>query len=159
MRRKGINIAVLSIVIGILLVGVVYAEDQIQETDNFKFLVPDTWQFIVYENGAVQIFNRMATYMVELKKEGYNMTDADWKSSMKIFVEQFKGSDPVVVEMLGFQFLKTTFDYSGTHQSLYTALLGGEKISVGIMGPEHETDEKIQAIRKSIEIKTEAATE
>ena len=68
MRRKGINIAALSIVIGILLIGVVYAEDQIQETDNFKFLVPDTWQFIVYENGAVQIYNRMATYMVELKR-------------------------------------------------------------------------------------------
>src|SRR5690554_5002474 len=102
MRRKRINIAALSIVIGILLIGVVYAEDQIQETDNFKFLVPDTWQFIVYENGTVQIYNRMATYMVELKKEGYNLNDADWKSSMKIFVEQYKGSDPVVVEMLGF---------------------------------------------------------
>jgi hypothetical protein len=159
MRRKGINIAALSIVIGILLIGVVYAEDQIQETDNFKFLVPDTWQFIVYENGTVQIYNRMATYMVELKKEGYNLNDADWKSSMKIFVEQYKGSDPVVVEMLGFQFLKTTFDYSGTHQSLYTTLLNGEKISIGIMGPEYETDEKIQAILKSIEIKKEAATE
>ena len=47
----------------------------------------------------------MATYMVELK-EGYNLNDADWKSSMKIFVEQYKGSDPVVVEMLGFQFSK-----------------------------------------------------
>ena len=74
MKQKALSVLVVTVVLGILLVGLTGAEETMQETETFKFMVPDKWEFTVFQNGAVQIYNRMGTSMVELKKEGLYRT-------------------------------------------------------------------------------------
>ena len=95
----------------------------------------------------------MGSYMLELRKEGYNNTDADLAMINEIFLNQYDGTPWEEVEMLGLKFFKTTFEYGGKQQSLYNALKEGVKISIGMMGEDHDTEPTIQAVFKSIVIK------
>jgi len=157
MKYKAVAVMFALLVIGVVLAGTTGANETVpgtvEETENFSFLVPEGWQFMVFESGAVQIYNRTATYMVELKKEGYNMTDADLAMVNELFVKQYEGTPLEEVEMLGLKFYKTTFEFGGRQQSLYTALKDGVKISIGMMGEEHATEPTIQAVFQSITLK------
>jgi hypothetical protein len=147
------SLAVVLVVCGLL--GLVQAAVQgaVKESDNFKILVPNGWEFSDFKNGAVQTYNKMGTFMVEVKIAGTNMTEADVKSGVDTFVKQYKGSGPDKVEMFGLSFLKTTFDKSSQHMSYYAAIKGGKQVSIQLLGPAHETDANIQAVLKSIQIK------
>ncbi len=126
---------------------------KVQESADFKILVPEGWTFTDFKNGAIQTYNKMGTYMVEVKKAGYNMTEKDVESTLQSLANQYKGTPLEKVEMLGLKFYKTTYTFGSTRQTMYTALRKGEKISIGLMGPDHEKDKTIQAVFRSITLK------
>lgn len=139
------------VVFGLLNVSQAAVPGTVKETANFKILVPTGWEFSDFGNGALQTYNKMGSFMVELKIAGENMTDV--KSNVDNFVTQYKGSGPDKVEMLGLSFFKTTYDKGSQHMSYYAALKNGKMISISLLGPAHETDATIQDVLKSIQIK------
>jgi uncharacterized surface protein with fasciclin (FAS1) repeats len=155
MKRVVIAASLAAVVVfcGLLSLGQAAVQGAVKESDNFKILVPNGWEFSDFKNGTVQTYNKMGTFMVEVKIAGTNMTEADVKSGVDTFVKQYKGSGPDKVEMFGLSFLKTTFDKSSQHMSYYAAIKGGKQVSIQLLGPAHETDANIQAVLKSIEMK------
>jgi len=116
-------------------------------------MVPNGWQFSDFKNGALQTYNKMGSYMVEVKKAGKNMSESDVQNTVAALAKKYKGTGPEKVKMLGLVFYKTTFNVASTHQSLYSALRNGAKISIAMMGKDHETNATMQAVFKSIVIK------
>jgi hypothetical protein len=155
MKRIVIAASLVTVLVfcGLLSLGQAAVQGAVKESDNFKILVPNGWEFSDFKNGTVQTYNKMGTFMVEVKIAGSNMTEADVKSGVDTFVKQYKGSGPDKVEMFGLSFLKTTFDKSSQHMSYYAAIKGGKQVSIQLLGPAHETDANIQAVLKSIEVK------
>jgi len=157
MKHKAVAVMFALLVSGLVLAWTAGADEMVpgtvEETEDFSFLVPEGWQCTVFASGTVQIHNRMGSYMVELKKEGYNMTDEDLDMVNQLFVKQYEGTPLEEVEMLGLKFYQTTFEFGGRQQSLYTALKEGIKISIGMMGEEHATEPTIQAVLQSITLK------
>jgi hypothetical protein len=124
----------------------------IRETADFRLMVPENWEFVDFGISGLQAYNSMGTYIVSLKKEGFNMTEQDEAVLMASFVENNKGSHPVRVEFKGLNWLKTAYYSSGMHQTLYTAVKEGRKVSIVLSGPDHENNDSIQAIMGSVEI-------
>ncbi|MBI5645793.1 MAG: hypothetical protein HY962_02585 [Ignavibacteriae bacterium] len=119
----------------------------------FSILVPEGWQFSEFNDGTVQTYNNAGTFMVQAKKAGMNMTDKDVETNLTSMMTQYKGTAIENVDMLGLTFLKTTYDASGSHQTLYGALKDGMQISIQLMGPGHETDATIQGVLASIRLR------
>lgn len=154
MKRMVILVAVFALLmVGLVPMAATAADGALKETADFKLMVPDGWEFSDFGNGAVQTYNKSGSYMVELKKAGNNMTEKDVESGLASIAKQYSGTDPEKVDMLGLTFYKTTFDRSSTHQTLYTALKDGAKISINLVGADHETEPTIQGVFKSIELK------
>ncbi|MFH0782384.1 MAG: hypothetical protein V2B20_10605 [Pseudomonadota bacterium] len=141
------------IMFGLLTIGQAAVQGTVKETANFKILVPNGWEFSDFGNGKLQTYNKMGSFMVELSIGGNNMTEADIKSQVATFVKNNKGSGPDKVTMFGLSFDKTTYDKSSMHMSYYWALKDGKKITISLLGPNHETDATIQEVLKSIQIK------
>lgn len=116
----------------------------------FQLLVPDGWQFTDFGNDSLQVYNMMGTLMVSLKRDGYNMTEQDEEKLIAGFAAQYKGSTPEKVSFKGMNWNKTVYDY-GMHQSLFTCIRDGRKISLQLAGTDHENNEIIQAVVDSIE--------
>jgi hypothetical protein len=130
------------------------AQGTIKETADFKITVPAGWEFSDFGNGAVQTYNKMGTFMIELKKAGENMTDKDVEAGVASLAQQYKGTTPEKVEMLGLTFYKTTFDRSSQHHTFYAAInKNGKKVSIDLMGPDHEKGANLQGAFKSIALK------
>ncbi len=141
------------VVAGLLASGAIAAQGTVKETADFKIMVPEGWEFSDFGNGAVQTYNKSGSYMVELKKAGLNMSEADVEKGVAGIAKQYKGSGPEKVEMLGLTFFKTTFERSSKHATLYAALKDGKKVSITLFGANHETEATMQAVLKSIELK------
>lgn len=154
MKRMSAAVMVMVfVIVGLLASAGIAAQGTVKETADFKIMVPDGWEFSDFGNGAVQTYNKSGSYMVELKKAGSNMSDADVESGVASIAKQYKGTGPDKVQMLGLTFYRTTFDRSSMHATLYAALKGGTKISITLFGANHETDATMQAVLKSIELK------
>ncbi len=125
----------------------------IRESKLFKILVPQGWEFSSYEDGTVQTYNRSATYMVEVRQAGMNMTEKEIESLLASLSKRYNGTPLEKVEFLGLSFFKTTYTANSSHQTMFNAHKNGTKISIAMMGPDHETDPTIQAVFKSIVIK------
>jgi hypothetical protein len=125
----------------------------VKESADFSLLVPEGWEFSDFGNGTVQTYNSSGSYMVELKKAGSNMTEKDAESGVANLASQNKGTGPEKVEMLGLTFYKTVFDKSSMHMSYYAGIKDGVKISINLVGKDHETDPAIQAVFTSIALK------
>ena len=125
----------------------------VKESKHFTVLVPEGWQFSGFDDGTVQVYNTSGSYMLQAKRAGMNMNEKDLEMSISGIITQYKGTPVEKVEMLGLTFLKSTYDASGSHQTLYAALKNGEKISIQLMGPQHETDKTIQAVLQSLQLK------
>jgi hypothetical protein len=125
----------------------------VREAKFFSVLVPDGWEFMEFNDGTVQTYNKSATRMVELKRGGYNMNEKDLEGTFTTFVTQYKGSPIEKVQMLGLTFLKTTYTYSSKSMTAYSALKDGQKISISLMGPDHQKDATIQAVLASVKLK------
>lgn len=80
------------------------------------------------------------------------MTEQDEAVLIASMSEKYKGTPVERVEFKGLNWFKTTFNASGFHQSLFTAIKDGQKISIQLAGPDHETNEIIQAVFDSVEI-------
>ena len=154
MKRMTVAVMVGSLIImGLMFVGAAAAGGTMKETAEFKIMVPDGWQFSDFKNGTLQTYNRSGSYMVQVKKAGMNMNEADVQRNVASMAKRYKGTGPEKVEMLGLVFYKTVFTAGSSHQSLYSALKGGAAISIAMSGKDHETDPTIQAVFKSIVIK------
>ena len=154
MKRMAIVAAVLALlVVGFLPAAATATDGALKETADFKLMVPAGWEFSDFGNGALQTYNKSGSYMVELKKAGNNMTEKDVETGVAAIAKQYSGSGPDKVDMLGLTFYTTTFDRSSTHQTLYAALKDGVKISINLVGADHETEPTIQGVFKSIELK------
>lgn len=154
MKRMSVAVMVTVFAVMSLLASMaIAAQGTIKETADFKIMTPDGWEFSDFGNGTVQTYNKSGSYMVELKKAGSNMSEADVESGVANIAKQYKGTGPDKVEMLGLTFYRTTFDRSSMHATLYAALKDGTKISITLFGADHETDATMQAVLKSIEIK------
>jgi hypothetical protein len=125
----------------------------VKESANFKILVPEGWEFMAFSDGTVQTYNKSMTYMVEAKKAGYNMTEKDVELLIGNLAKQYNGTPVEKVEMLGLSFFKTTYTANSSRQTMYNALKDGAKISITLMGPDHEKDATIQAVFKSVALK------
>jgi hypothetical protein len=125
----------------------------VKESAAFKILVPEGWEFSTFNDGTVQTYDKSGTYMVEAKKGGMNMTEKDVEMVIGTLAKQYNGTPLETVEMLGLKFYKTSYEAFSKKQTMYNALKGGQKISIALMGPEHQTDPKIQAVLKSIVLK------
>lgn len=125
----------------------------VRDAKFFKILVPDGWEYMEFNDGTVQTYNKSATAMVECKRGGYNMTDKDLEGTFTTFVTQYKGTPIEKVALFGLTFLKTTYTYSSKSMSTYSALKGGQKISISLMGADHDKDATIQGVFRSIVVK------
>jgi hypothetical protein len=125
----------------------------VKESAHFKILMPEKWQSSSFADGTIQVYNAAMTSMVEVKKAGYNMTEKDVEVLIGNLAKQYNGTPVEKVQVLGLTFYKTTYNAGSSHQTMYNALKGGAKISITLMGPDHEKDPTIQAVFASIEIK------
>ncbi|EIC23002.1 hypothetical protein [Thiorhodovibrio frisius] len=129
------------------------AEGTMKETADFSIMVPDGWKFSDFNNGTIQTYNGAGTYMVQIEKAGMNMTEQNLLDSMAGLVKRYEGTEPEKVEMQGLTFYKTTYEANGRSQSQYSALKDGSKITISLMGKDHQNDPKIQSVMESIVIK------
>ncbi|PKP01885.1 MAG: hypothetical protein CVU11_13880 [Bacteroidetes bacterium HGW-Bacteroidetes-6] len=127
-------------------------EGKIRGNSAFNLLVPTRWEFADFGNNAIQVCNIMGSFMVSLKKNGLNTTEQDEAALIALMSEKYNGTQVERVEFKGINWFKIVFDASGFHQSLFTAIKDGRKISIQLAGPDHESNEIIQAIFNSIEI-------
>ncbi len=97
-------------------------EGEIKGNSAFNLLVPVRWEFADFGNDAIQVYNMMGTYMASLKKDGLNMTEQDEAVLIASMSEKYKGTPVERVEFKGLNWFKTTFNASGFHQSLFTAI-------------------------------------
>ncbi|MBE0642674.1 MAG: hypothetical protein IH600_01180 [Bacteroidetes bacterium] len=123
------------------------------ETPEFTILVPEGWEASDFGGGAFQTYNKSGSYMVEVRKAGVNMTEKDVESTLQALVTQYKGTPIKTVDMKGMKYFTSTYEANGRHQTMYNGLKGGAKISISLVGPDHETDPTIQGVLSSIVVK------
>jgi hypothetical protein len=118
----------------------------------FTMLVPDGWEFAEFPSGTIQAWTPSRSYAVEVKIEGSNMNEKDVEWALEQMRERYDGTPLVKEEHFGRTFLKTTYDFQSMHQSRYSGLKDGKKISITLSGPDHESDATVQAMFGSIVI-------
>ena len=127
---------------------------EMTEVPGFRMLIPKGWEKNYFEaGGSLQTYPPNWKYMVQVKKAGYNMSQADVDMNLNGLVDRYKGTAVKTVEMLGMTFKTSTFEANAQLQTMYFALKNGEMISITLMGPDHQTDPTVQAVFKSIELK------
>lgn len=120
----------------------------------FRMLIPEGWEHNLFEaGGSLQAYTRDMKYAVRVSRSGYNMSQADIQTNLESILKVHKGTPIKTMEMLGLNFIYSTYDANGQYQTMYLALKDGQSIGIVLLGPEHQTDPTVQAVFKSVELK------
>lgn len=124
---------------------------EIYETERFSLTVPDNWN-VMDVQGGVQLY-RMSGEIFEVHFQGFNQGEGHAREQIEWLAEQYDGTEPKEVELIGKRFWMTSFTASGVPQVAYHLIEEGEMLSIKYGGPGYETDPVFTAILDSIVFK------
>lgn len=128
------------------------------ENDFFTAEIPEGWT--VFDDSRVKMMRiypegdtSMYAPTIHLKFEGNGNWAGTPEDSISTMAKNYNGTEPKKEVINGIEYWTTTYEYSGSKQTMYVAGKDGNKITVTIVGKDYETIPEIQEILKTISYK------
>jgi len=128
------------------------------ENDFFKAEIPKGWT--VFDDSKVKMMRiypegdtSMYAPTIHLKFEGNGNWAGTPEDSISTMAKNYNGTEPKKEVINGIEYWTTTYEFSGSNQTMYVAGKDGNKITVTIVGKDYETIPEIQEILKTISYK------
>lgn len=128
------------------------------ENDFFSAVIPDGWTVFddskvrmmrIYPEGDTSIF----APTLHLKFEGNGNWGGTPEAAIQEMVERYSGSDPEKTVINGLEYVRTTYEHSGSNQTMLVAKKNGNKITLTLVGRDYESNPDLAEILDSISIK------
>lgn len=120
------------------------------EAEFFTIFIADGYTAMVV-NGGVQAYK--GNNFIEIHVRGFNNTEVDAETSIKILAKNFEGTEPEKINLLGQVFYHSYIQAQGISQDVYLSVKDGRKISITLSGKDHEKDEDLKVMFGSIKLK------
>lgn len=117
------------------------------ETDHFTMTVATGYNKMDI-NGGIQAYQGSNAIEVWVRPSTQNA-----EKEAEKFAADYNGTTPTQAELFGLTFYTTTFTASGSYQTKYVAVSDGNRIEIGITGPDHENNKELQGMLNSISFK------
>lgn len=117
----------------------------------FSLMVPKGWEKMVTDKGTdvgVQIYKGYD--MVQVGVGGLNMNETEAQQQTEATAKQYSGTPAAKEQIFGREFWKTTYTAASTFQTSYLAMKDGKMISVKVAGKDHDKNDTIKEILKTL---------
>lgn len=128
-------------------------EGELCEAEKFTIIAPKGWNILdLSVLGGYQLY-RSGGEVIQVEFGGSNQRDAKAQNDVERFAEDYKGTEPVEIEMLGKKFWTTNYEYDGQNQTFYSRMEDGAQLSIQTIKGNYENNEEFKAILDSIVFK------
>ena len=128
-------------------------EGELCEAEGFTIIAPKGWDILKLSASDGYQLYRSGGEAIQVQFAGSNQKDDKAQRDAERFAENYEGTEPVEIEMLGKKFWTTEYEYGGQTQTFYARMEDGVQLSIQTIEGNYENNEEFKAILDSIVFK------